>query len=487
MGDIKGFRKHLRVNPDVEDVQDRILHFKEFEKESPENMLTNQASRCMDCGVPFCHSSCPLGNKIPEFNDSVHNGKWEQAFRILISTNNFPEFTGRICPAPCEASCVLGINSDPVSIESIEKSIIEKAFDEGWVTPVSNIARTGKKVTIVGSGPAGLAAADQLNKAGHQVTVYEKNKEVGGLLRYGIPDFKLSKSVIDRRVAIMKEEGVQFKCNIEVGKDISPIKLMESCDSLLLSGGAESPRDLPIEGRALKGVCFAMDYLVKNNKRVAREEVDFSEFDLKGKNVVVIGGGDTGSDCIGTSRRLGAKTITQIELQAKPPISRDENNPWPLWPMVLKTSSSHREGCDREWSILTKRFISNDGVSLSGLEVVDITWEINGESNLSMVEKQGTTRIIECDFAFLAIGFTHPIMDDLNKDLDIELLDNKLVKATDYMTSMDGVFTAGDMRRGQSLVVWAIAEGRESAVAIDKYMMKEKAKLRNADESILTI
>lgn len=487
MGDVLGFKKYERETPNYESVEKRIGHFQEFEKEVEDNVKNKQTARCMDCGVPFCHSGCPLGNKIPDFNDAVYRSDWKSAYETLISTNNFPEFTGRICPAPCESSCVLGINSDPVTIEFVEKSIIEKAFAEGWVIPNKAINRTGKKIVIVGSGPAGLAAADQLNKAGHHVEVHEKNTRIGGLLRYGIPDFKLEKRFIDRRIKLMEAEGVRFVCNSEVGKDISTKSLQNKSDAMLLCGGSSVPRDLNIEGRKLKGIHFAMEFLEKNNKRVAGDGIDFTDFDLKDKNVVVIGGGDTGSDCIGTSNRLGAKSITQIELLSKPSEVRTDKDPWPHWPMILRTSTSQEEGCEREWSIMTKQFVSDDGINLSGIRVVNVSWELDDHGKLKMVEHADSSRVIPCDFVFLAIGFLKPQFSGLLQELKVGLDDRMNVSCINYQTSVEGVFSAGDMRRGQSLVVWAISEGREAAVAIDQYLMGEKSVLKSNFDSVLKI
>lgn len=487
MGDSHGFKKYSRETPPLEPKASRISHYNEFTEKVDDAFITKQSARCMDCGVPFCHSGCPLGNKIPDFNDAVHNSKWQEAYEILISTNNFPEFTGRICPAPCESACVLGINSEAVSIEFIEKSIIEKAFSEQWIVANKTTNRTGKKITIVGSGPAGLAAADQLNKAGHHVDVYEKNDRIGGLLRYGIPDFKLQKDVIDRRINLMKEEGIRFHCNAEVGTTIDANALKKNSDAMLLCGGSSVPRDLKIEGRNLQGIHFAMDFLEKNNKRIAGDPVDFSMFDLKDKNVIVIGGGDTGSDCIGTSNRLGAKSVVQIELLAKPFEHRTNKDPWPNWPMTLKTSTSQEEGCDREWAIMTKRFISNNGISLSGIEVVDVSWQKDANSKLQLTEEEHSRRVIACDYVFLAIGFLNPQLEGLLTVLNVKLDERNNVKCADYETSTSGIFAAGDMRRGQSLVVWAIAEGREAAVAVDYFLMGEKHKLKSNNQALLTI
>ncbi len=487
MGDIKGFQKYNRQLPTTQKVTERIGHFNEFYEASKESFKKEQAARCMDCGVPFCHSGCPLGNLIPDFNDAVFREDWKLAFQLLQSTNNFPEFTGRLCPAPCEAACVLGINNDAIAIEFIEKSIIEKAFSEGWVNAQLNIKRTGKKVAVVGSGPAGLSAADQLNKAGHSVTVFEKNDRIGGLLRYGIPDFKLEKNVIDRRLKIMEEEGINFTCNCEVGKDVKAEKLLQIYDSVVLCGGSTVPRNLNIEGRNLKGVHFAMEFLESNNKNIATGRKGNSNFDIDGKRILVIGGGDTGADCVGTSNRLGAKSVMQIELMNKPSLNRTDSNPWPKWPFVLKTSSSHEEGCDRKWAILTKRFVSEDGTNLSGIEVVNVEWGKNDQGEYSMQEVAESQQIIPCDYAFIAIGFAHPQLDGLLEDLDVGITDKKNVETDLFQTSVPKVFAAGDMRRGQSLIVWAIAEGREAATAVDKFLMGSHSVLMGITESELTV
>ena len=473
MSDPRGFMKFDRELPEVRDPKKRIKDYKEIYKDYDYEQSKKQAARCMDCGIPFCHNGCPLGNIIPEFNDAVHEGNWEVAFEILSSTNNFPEFTGRICPAPCEASCVLGINRPPVAIELIEKSIAEIAFKKGYIKPKPPTVRTGKKVAIIGSGPAGLAAAAQLNKAGHTVTVFERNTRIGGLLRYGIPDFKLEKDVIDRRLAIMEAEGIRFKTNANVGKNVKVNTLLESHNALLLCGGSTIPRDLPIPGRELKGVHFAMDFLEPNNKRVAGDKIPKKEEILAtGKNVLVIGGGDTGSDCVGTSNRHKAKSITQIELLAEPPATRAEHTPWPLWPMQLRTSSSHEEGCDRNWAILTKAFIGDKKGNLTGVKLVDIDWVLDEETGKSKFhEIEGTERVIPCELALLAIGYLHPQHEGMLNQLKVEYDQRGNVNATNYQTNIEKVFTAGDMRRGQSLVVWAISEGREAAKKVDKFLM----------------
>ncbi len=475
MGDKKGFQEYQRAIADKEPAESRITHFKEFYQEPKSELLHEQSARCMDCGVPFCHNGCPLGNVIPDFNDAVHKENWKLAYEILSSTNNFPEFTGRICPAPCEASCVLNINSDPVTIEHIEKAIIERAFKEGWVKAQKNISRNGIKVAVIGSGPAGMACADQLNSMGYTVDLYERNDKIGGLLRYGIPDFKLEKNVIDRRIKVMKESGISMHTSVNVGYDIRGEELLEKYKAIVLTGGSTIPRDLPIKGRNLKGVHYAMDYLEQKNRMVAGEKFGKDgSIEVAGKNVMVIGGGDTGADCVGTSNRLQAKSVTQIELLAKPPANRGEEDLWPNWPMVLRTSTSHEEGCDRQWAILTKKFISEDGVNLSGLELVDVEWKKGEDGKNKMVEIANSKRIIPCDVAFLAIGFVHPQKEGLLDQLGVALDKKGNVQARNYKTSVKNVFAAGDIRRGQSLVVWAIAEGRQAAESLHKKFSKKK-------------
>lgn len=475
MGAVDGFLKYNRELPESRDPHKRTEDYKEIYEPFSEEKKNKQAARCMDCGIPFCHSGCPLGNQIPDFNDAVYQKDWESAYEILSSTNNFPEFTGRICPAPCEGSCVLGINKDPVAIELIEKSIAEEAFEKGYVKANPPKKRTGKSVAIVGSGPAGLAAASQLNKAGHNVTVFERADKIGGLLRYGIPDFKMEKWTIDRRLAIMEEEGIVFKTNANVGENISVNELKANYDAILLCGGSTVPRDLPIPGRNLKGIHFAMDFLSQQNKRVAENptvlinhkgEDTLADILATDKNVVVIGGGDTGSDCVGTSNRHGAKSITQIELLSKPPEGRSKLNPWPEWPMTLKTSSSHEEGCERDWAVLTKEFVGNEKGELTGLKIVDIKWGENG-----MEEIRGTDRIIPCDLALLAAGFVYPQKAGMIEQLELELDNRGNIQTNNYATNQKAIFSAGDMRRGQSLVVWAISEGREAAKSVDEFLM----------------
>ncbi|HRH57154.1 MAG TPA: glutamate synthase subunit beta [Chitinophagales bacterium] len=494
MGKPTGFLEFTRELPKYKDAKERINEYKEIYLEFAEEKTIKQAARCMDCGVPFCHNGCPLGNIIPEFNDATYNNDWKLAAEILLSTNNFPEFTGRICPAPCEASCVLGINQPPVAIEHIEKSIIEKAFELNLITPNIPKERTGKNVAVVGSGPAGLAAAAQLNKAGHTVTVFERADRIGGLLRYGIPDFKLEKTIVERRVQLMEKEGILFKTNTNVGIDITTNELKKNFDAVILSGGSTIPRDLPIKGRELKGIYPAMEFLSQQNKRVSNIETTVDHRGMKyengdifatGKNVIVIGGGDTGSDCVGTSNRHRAKSVTQIELLSKPPENRAESTPWPLWPMMLRTSSSHEEGCDRKWSILTKEFVGNEKGELTGLKIVEIEWKtVDGKPQ--MVEIEGTEQTLPCELALLAMGFVHPQHEGLLNDLTVELDERGNVKANNYKTGVDKIFTAGDMRRGQSLVVWAISEGRECAREVDIFLMGESL-LEAKDKGLLYV
>jgi glutamate synthase (NADPH) small chain len=483
MGQVDGFMKFDREMPSSRDTKGRLKDYKEVYTPLAKEKVHEQSARCMDCGVPFCHNGCPLGNNIPDFNDAVYQGKWEEAIKILSSTNNFPEFTGRICPAPCEASCVLSINNKPVTIEYIEKTIAEVAFEKGYIKANPPKNRTRKKVAVVGSGPAGLAAAAQLNKAGHLVTVFERSDRVGGLLRYGIPDFKLEKHVIERRVTLMEKEGIVFKTNAHVGVNVSAKDLTNEFDAVLVSGGASASRDLPIPGRNLKGVHFAMEFLPQQNKRVAGDTLAENIL-ASGKNVLVIGGGDTGSDCVGTSNRQGATSVTQIELLVKPPVSRHATNPWPLWPMVLMTSSSHEEGCERQWSILTKEFQDDGKGNLAGLKIVEIKWGLNDQGKMGFEEIPGTERVIPCELALLAIGFTGAEKGGLVQELKLELDERGNLKTENYMTSQEGVFAAGDMRRGQSLVVWAISEGREAARALDTWLMGSST-LEAKDESFV--
>ena len=493
MGQADGFLKFERDLPKKENVEDRIKHYEEFYKPFSKKETKEQAARCMDCGVPFCHSGCPLGNVIPEFNDAVYRQEWKEAYDILSTTNNFPEFTGRICPAPCEGSCVLGINKPPVAIEHIEKSIIEEAFANGWVKPNLAIERTGKTIAVIGSGPAGLAAADQLNKAGHSVTIYERAQAPGGLLRFGIPDFKLDKSIVERRIQVMIEEGIAIKCGVSVGDDISADELKAEYDAVVLAGGATEPRNVPIPGRDLNGVHFAMDFLSSNSSRVQelkRENhtgKEIEEIWATDKNVVVIGGGDTGSDCVGTSNRHGAQSVTQFEINLKPGAHRSHDNPWPEYPFILRTSTSHEEGCEREWSILTKEFVGDEKGNLKALKIADLKWELDETGNKSFKEVPGSEREIPCDLALLAIGFLGP-EQPLIEQFGANTTNRSNVEANlkDFKTSVDGVFAAGDIRRGQSLVVWAISEGRECAASVDEYLMGETT-LERKDNSMLAV
>lgn len=486
MGQIDGFMKFKREMPKTRDPKERLKDYKEIYIPLDKEQTKHNAARCMDCGVPFCHNGCPLGNNIPDFNEAVYQDRWEEAVQIMSSTNNFPEFTGRVCPAPCEASCVLSINNDPVTIEYIEKAIAEQGFAKGYIKPTPPKSRTGKRIAVVGSGPAGLAAAAQLNKAGHWVTVFERSDRIGGLLRYGIPDFKIEKSVIDRRIRLMEQEGIIFRTNSHVGVNISAQYLHEEFDAVALCGGASAPRDLPIPGRNLKGVHFAMDFLPQQNKRVAGDRIFSGDILATSKNVLVIGGGDTGSDCVGTSNRQGAKTVTQIELLSKPPLNRSEDNPWPLWPMVLMTSSSHAEGVNRQWAILTKEFSGDNNGRLAGLKVVDIIWGPNAQGKMGFQEVAGTERIIPCELALLAVGFIGAEKEGMIDELKIELDERGNIKTKNYMTTREGIFAAGDIRRGQSLVVWAISEGREAARAVDIWLMGT-SDLESKDESFINV
>lgn len=487
MGKPSGFLEFTRALPAKRAVQERKKDYKEFVSLYTPDQLNQQAARCMNCGIPFCHHGCPLGNVIPEFNDAVYRKDWQDAYAILSSTNNFPEFTGRICPAPCESSCVLGINQPPVAIEEIEKHIVEIAFENKFIKPKKPAVRTGKKIAVVGSGPAGLAAAAQLNYAGHTVTVFERDDAPGGLLRYGIPDFKLEKWVIDRRIKLMEEEGVIFTCNANVGVNISINDLLREFHAIVLAGGSTVPRDLNIPGRNLKGIHFAMDFLKQQNKRVSNRAFEEADILAKGKNVVVIGGGDTGSDCVGTSNRHGAKSITQFELLPKPPSARTPFMPWPTYPMTLKTSSSHEEGCERDWAIATKEFIGDDKGNLKALKIVNLEWKFTEEEKPArFVEVAGTEKEIPCELALFAMGFVHPQHEGLINELGVELDDRGNVKASEkaYQTNIAKIFTAGDMRRGQSLVVWAISEGRECARKVDEYLMGSSF-LETKDNSII--
>jgi glutamate synthase (NADPH/NADH) small chain len=475
MGKPTGFVEFQRELPDRRSVEERVGDWNEVYLPFSDDKLQTQGARCMDCGIPFCHSGCPLGNLIPEWNDMVYREKWDEAIERLHRTNNFPEFTGRLCPAPCEGACVLGINEDPVTIKQIEVSIIEHAFDQGWVVPRQPAAKTGKKVAIVGSGPAGLAAADQLNQAGHSVTVFERDRRIGGLMRYGIPEFKMEKKFLDRRLELMESEGVVFKTGCHVGVNVTASALREEFDALVLAGGARAPRDLPIPGRGLKGVYFAMEYLSVQNKLCEGISVPVEEqINVKGKSVIVIGGGDTGADCLGTAHRQGAASIHQLEILPCPPDERDENvNPWPLYPNILRVSSAHEEGGERIYSISTKQFVGEDGV-LKKLDVVDVEMKRSDDGRMSFEDIPGTEREMKADFVFLAMGFLGPERKGMLEELSVELTERGNVQRDEeWMTNVPGVFTAGDMQRGQSLIVWAIAEGRSCARAVDMYLMGE--------------
>jgi glutamate synthase (NADPH/NADH) small chain len=467
MGNPSGFLEIGRITPERRPIDERIQDWKEVYKDFPEDKLKGQASRCMDCGVPFCHQGCPLGNIIPDWNDLVYRDRWKEALQRLLATNNFPEFTGRICPAPCEGSCVLGINSDPVTIKNIEVAIIDRAFKEGIVKATPPAVRTGKRVAVVGSGPAGMAAAAQLNQAGHWVTVFERADRIGGLLRYGIPEFKMEKNVLDRRLNIMLEEGIKFRTSANVGVNVSVDELKHDFDAILLAGGATAPRDLPVPGRELNGIHFAMQYLTLQNQRCEGDSIPDAEFiSAKDRNVVIIGGGDTGADCLGTVHRQGARSVVQFELLPKPPADRALDNPWPNWPNIFRTSSAHEEGGGREYSVLTTSFTGSNGrvEKLHGVRV-----EFEGRN---LKEVPGTEFTLDADLVLLAMGFLGPERNGMLDQLGVSLTDRGNVATNDEkMTSVPGIFAAGDMSRGQSLVVWAIREGRVAARGVDKYLM----------------
>ncbi|HYR85789.1 MAG TPA: glutamate synthase subunit beta [Terriglobia bacterium] len=471
MADPKGFMKYAREGPKRRPVELRVLDWKEFYEPISDEKLQTQGARCMDCGVPFCQSTngCPVVNLIPEWNDLVHRGRWLGALKALHTTNNFPEFTGRLCPAPCESACVLGINSDPVSIRVIEWNIIDRGFNEGLVQPILPTAKTGKTVAIVGSGPAGLAAAQQLARAGHTVTLFEKADRIGGLLRYGIPDFKMEKWVIDRRLEQMQAEGVIFKTNVNVGKDISGEELRREFDVIGLTLGAEQARELPIPGRELKGIHLAMDYLTQQNKRNAGDTITDEPITAKGKRVVIIGGGDTGSDCLGTTHRHDCSEVHQFELLPEPPPERAGSTPWPLWPMQLRTSHAHEEGCDRQWSISTTKFTGHNG-QVTKLHANRVKFE-NGK----FTPIPNSDFEMDADLVLLAMGFTGPVKNGLLDSLGVKYDQRGAVSVDEnFMTNLDGVFAGGDTKRGASLIVWAIAEGRKMAAGIDKYLHADR-------------
>ena len=481
MGKITGFKEIERQDETYTSVIDRVKNYKEFTVPLKDKEITKQGSRCMDCGIPFCHSGCPLGNLIPDFNHMVHQGEWQKASWILHSTNNFPEFTGRLCPAPCEQACVLGIIEDPVSIENIEKNIVERAFKEGWIKPQPPKNRTNKTIAVIGSGPAGLAAAQQLNRAGHTVTVFERDDEIGGLLRYGIPNFKMEKGIIDRRIEILKAEGIIFKVNVNVGVNYD-VKDLKSFDSLVLCGGSTKTRSLSTPGIDADGVVQAMDFLTQQTKVLFGKEVK-NQIMATDKDVIVIGGGDTGSDCIGTSNRHGAKSVVNFEIMPKPPGHRSASTPWPFWPLKLKTSSSHKEGVERNWLINTKEFIKDKEGKLIALKTINVQWEVIPGKRSELIEIAGTEKTWPCDLALLALGFTGPestLADQLGIDKDGR--SNYKAIYGKYQTNIPNIFTAGDMRRGQSLIVWAISEGREAARQVDIYLMG-KSELPSKDIS----
>jgi glutamate synthase (NADPH/NADH) small chain len=451
-------------------VPERIRFYKEYVRALPDQEMSAQGARCMDCGIPFCQTGCPVNNIIPDWNDLVYRHQWRAALTTLHSTNSFPEFTGRVCPAPCEAACTLNINNDPVGIKSIEHFIIDKGFEEGWVEPVMPAAKSGRRVAVVGSGPAGLACAQQLARAGHDVVLFEKNDRIGGLLRYGIPDFKMEKHLIDRRMAQMAEEGVAFRPGVNVGVDVTAAELRDEFDAIALTGGAESPRDLAVPGRDLDGIHFAMDFLPQQNRVVAGDRVD-GQITANGKRVIVIGGGDTGSDCIGTSNRQGATSIVQFELLPQPPEHENKPLTWPNWPIKLRTSSSQEEGCQRDWAVATKRFEGRDG-RVERLVATRVDWRRDAGGAMTMTEVPGTEFALDADLVLFAMGFTGPragVLDAFGVARDAR--SNARASVDDYRTYVDGVFAAGDMRRGQSLVVWAIREGRQCARAVDEYLM----------------
>ncbi len=473
MGKPTGFLEIERHDRAYAPIEERIRHYREFAIPLSEDELRRQGARCMDCGVPYCHQGCPVNNIIPDWNDLVYHGDMRAAIRTLHSTNNFPEFTGRVCPAPCEAACTLNIPDAPVAIKTIECAIVDRAWAEGWIEPEIPRRRTLKRVAVVGSGPAGLAAAQQLARAGHDVVVFEKNAHVGGLLRYGIPDFKLEKRLIDRRMAQMQAEGVEFRPNTHVGVTMPGRALLEDFDAVVLAGGSEKPRDLPVPGRALDGVHFAMDFLGQQNRRVSGEFIADNRHILAGgKRVVVIGGGDTGSDCVGTSARQGAKSILQVELLPQPPEKENKALTWPDWPTKLRTSSSHQEGCRRDWAVATKEFIGKNGV-LTGIKCARVDWAKDKTGRTRPREVPGSGFTVEADLALLAMGFVHPVHEGMMKDLKVGVDERGNVRADTetYRASAAKVFACGDMRRGQSLVVWAIREGRQCARAVDEFLM----------------
>ena len=476
MGNPTAFLEIDKKERNYEDPKDRLKHFKEFIVPLTNDEVSKQGSRCMDCGIPYCHQGCPVNNLIPDWNDLVYKHEWKKALDTLHSTNNFPEFTGRICPAPCEAACTLNLTDNPVSIKTIECSIVDYGWEKGWIKPQLPKKHTDKKVAIIGSGPAGLACAQQLARLGHGVVVYEKNERIGGLLRIGIPDFKMEKTLIDRRMAQMQSEGVQFKTNSEIGNNISTNEITDNFDAVSVCIGSEVPRDLEVKGRNLKGIHFAMDFLSQQNDMVSGKTISKDILiSAKGKKVLVIGGGDTGSDCVGTSNRQGATSVHQLELLPQPPVNENKQLTWPNWPMKLRTSSSHQEGCQRQWSILTKAFEGNENGEVTKLICVEVEWKKSEDGSMKMIEVEDSEFTIEADLVLLAMGFVHPIHQGLVNNLSLKLDQRGNVEADEisFKTSSDKVFVAGDCRRGQSLVVWAISEGRKCAERIDNFL-KEK-------------
>ncbi len=474
MGESKGFLKYKRQEVGYRPVEERIRDFDELNLPLTPDEIHQQVARCMSCGIPFCHGmGCPLGNRIPEFNELVYKGKWKAACDNLHSTNNFPEITGRVCPALCEAACCLGINDQPVLIRHIEFQIVEKGFEKGWIKPLVPEKKTGKRVAIVGSGPAGLAAAQQIARAGHEVLIFEKEDKPGGLLRYGIPDFKLDKKIIERRLEQMRIEGVGFRCGIQVGEDVSTSYMKQTFDALLLTMGAGKPRDLDVEGRELDGIHFAWDYLKQQNKRCSDELITEKMINAEGKNVIVIGGGDTGSDCVGTAIRQGAKLIHQLEILPKPPEERPPETPWPMWPKIMRTSSSHEEGCERQWGVMTKKFTGEDG-KVKELHGCEVDWVKDEEGNWKLKEKSGSEFVLKADLVLLAMGYVHVVHEGIVKDLDLELDNRGNVRVNNYQTSKPWVFAAGDTVDGASLVVNAIDGGRKAAEAVDNWLKKEE-------------
>ena len=470
MGKITGFLEFKRKKPTRLSVKERLSHWNEFEEDLTEAELREQGGRCMDCGIPFCHTGCPLGNVIPDWNDTVYRDRWDQAASRLHATNNFPEVTGRVCPAPCEEACVLNINDEPVTIKQIERQIADRALDNGWYAPRRAKQPSGKKVAVVGSGPAGLACAQQLGRAGHAVTVFERDDRIGGLLRYGIPNFKMEKHFIDARMRQMEGEGVRFRRRTNVGVDISASQLMADFDAVVLAGGATQARDLPIEGRSLKGVHFAMEYLTQQN-RVNEGDSVAGQIFARGKRVIILGGGDTGSDCLGTANRQGALSVHQFELMPRPPDTRSDDMPWPYWPMIMRTSSSQEEGVERDFSINTVKFSGDAQGNVSKLHGVHLTWKMDNHGQKRMEAVPGSEFALEADLVLLAMGFVGP-EKALPQQFGVELNERGAVKAdASYATSVPGVFTCGDFRRGQSLVVWAIWEGREAARGVDAYLV----------------